>query len=211
VTSTLRTGIFGGAFNPPHLGHLICAQEAHARLGLDLVLFVPVGEAPHREVEQDPGPQARAHLCDRAVGPDPRFEVSRVEVDRAGPSYTVDTLALLGESLPGHELVLILGADQASALASWHEPERVLSLARIAVASREGMEREAVVRRLHALPGHERVEFFDMPRIDVSSSLIRSRVAEGLPIRYLVPEGVAEEIESRGLFTSSSAVQTGAR
>ena len=207
----MRIGILGGSFNPPHLGHLVMAQEAHAQLGLDKVVLMPVASPPHKRLEDDPGPEARFELCRLAVAKDERFEVSRLELDRGGPSYTVDTLALLGESLPGHELVLILGADQASALASWHEPERVLSLARIAVASREGMEREAVVRRLHALPGHERVEFFDMPRIDVSSSLIRSRVAEGLPIRYLVPEGVAEEIESRGLFTSSSAVQAGAR
>ena len=211
MTSTLRTGIFGGAFNPPHVGHLICAQEAHAQLALDALLFVPVGEAPHRQVEQDPGPGARALLCDRAVGPDPRFEVSRVEIDREGPSYTADTLRLLGESFPGHELVLILGADQASALPAWHQPETVLSLARVAVASREGIEREAVLRRLHGLTGHERVEFFDMPRVDVSSSVVRSRVAADLPIRYLVPDGVAEAIDSRGLYRSTAPARAGAR
>ena len=211
MRSALRTGIFGGAFNPPHVGHLICAQEAHAQLGLDTVLFVPVGDAPHREVDQDPGPEVRARLCDRAVGSDPRFEVSRVEVDRTGPSYTVDTLRLLGESFPADELVLILGADQASALTSWHEPEAVLSLARVAVASREGIEREAVARRLHGLAGQERVEFFDMPRIDVSSSLLRARVAAGLPVRYLIPEGVGQEIEVRGLYGAAENARAAAR
>ena len=211
MRSALRTGIFGGAFNPPHVGHLICAQEAHAQLALDTVVFVPVGEPPHREVEQDPGSEARVLLCDRAVAADSRFEVSRVEVDRDGPCYTADTLRVLGESSPRHELVLILGADQASALPSWHRPEAVLSLARVAVASREGIEREAVLRRLHGLAGHERVEFFEMPRVDVSSSLVRSRAAADLPIRYLVPEGVAEEIDSRGLYRSAASARADAR
>jgi len=182
------------------MGHLICAQEAHARLSLDSLLFMPVGEAPHREVEQDPGGEERARLCDRAVEGDSRFDVSRAEVDRDGPSFTADTLRLLSDEAPDRELVLILGADQASALPTWREPETVLSLARVAVASREGIEREAVVRRLHGLAGHERIEFFEMPRVDVSSTLVRARVAGGQPIRYLVPAGVADEIDSGGLY-----------
>jgi len=193
------------------VGHLICAQEAHARLSLDSVLFMPVGEAPHRAVDQDPGGEVRARLCERAVDGDSRFAVSRAEIERGGPSFTADTLSFLGASCPGAELVLILGADQASALPSWHEPETVLSLARVAVASREGIEREAVTRRLHGLAGHEGVEFFDMPRVDVSSSLVRARVAEGRPIRYLVPIGVVEEIESGGLYCAAAAARPGGR
>lgn len=192
------------------MGHLICAQEAHAQLGLDTVLLMPVGQAPHREVEGDPGPDVRLRLCERAVAGDPRFEVSRAEVDRAGPSYTADTLRLLAESSPGDELTVILGADQASALGSWREPEAVLSLARVAVASREGIEREAVARRLHGLAGHERIEFFDMPRVDVSSSLVRRRLAEGSPVRYLVADAVVAEIEALGLYAASAAAQAGA-
>lgn len=182
------------------MGHLFCAQEAYARLSLDSVIFMPVGQAPHREVEQDPGGEDRARLCERAVEGDSRFAVSRAEVDRDGPSFTAETLRTLSAASPDHELVLILGADQASALPFWHEPETVLSLARVAVASREGIEREAVTRRLHGLEGHEHIEFFDMPRVDVSSTLVRARVAEGLPIRYLVPGGVADEIASGGLY-----------
>lgn len=161
---------------------------------------MPVGQAPHREVDQDPGPAARARLCDLAVDDDPRLEVSRAEVDRGGPSFTVDTLELMSDAAPDGGLVLILGADQASSLPEWHEPERVLALARVAVASREGIEREAVIRRLHGLEGHERVEFFEMPRVDVSSTLVRERVAQGLPIRYLVPPAVAAAIASEGLY-----------
>ncbi len=191
------------------MGHLICAQEAHARLSLDSVLFMPVGEAPHREVEQDPGGEVRARLCERAVDGDPRFEVSRAEIERPGPSFTADTLSLLSAASPGDELVLILGADQAAALPSWRDPEAVLSLARVAVASREGIEREAVTRRLHGLAGHEDIEFFDMPRVDVSSSLVQARVGEGRPIRYLVPVAVAEAIDSGGLYRAAAPARTG--
>jgi nicotinate-nucleotide adenylyltransferase len=191
------------------VGHLICAQEAHARLSLDSVVFMPVGEAPHRKLDSDPGGEVRARLCERAVEGDPRFAVSPAEIGRSGPSYTADTLRLLSEASAGDDLVLILGTDQASTLASWHEPETVLSLARVAVASREGIEQEAVTRRLHGLAGHENVEFFDMTRVDVSSSLVRARVAEGRPIRYLVPSGVAEEIESRGLYGAAAPARAG--
>ncbi len=170
---------------------------------------MPIGAAPHREIDQDPGREVRALLCERALEGDVRFAVSRVEVDRDGPSFTSDTLRLVSAASPKDELVLILGADQASALSSWHEPETVLSLARVAVASRGDIEREAVTRGLHGLDGHEGVEFFDMPRVDVSSSLVRTRVAEGRPIRYLVPDGVAEEIESGALYGAGAPARTG--
>ncbi len=186
------------------MGHLVCAQEAHSALDLDVVLLVPVGEAPHRTLAGDPGGDVRVELCELAAAGDDRLSVSRIEVDRPGPSYTADTLRLLRERAPTDELVLILGADQASALGSWHEPEQVLALATVAVAAREGMEREAVLRRLEPLTGHERIEFFDMPRIDVSSSLVRARIAAGRPIRYLVPDEVASRIERLALYRSST-------
>ncbi len=191
------------------MGHLICVQEAHACLSLDSVMFMPVGQAPHRQLDQDPGAEVRARLCERAVEDDPRFAVSRAEIERGGPSYTADTLRLLSAARAGDELVLVLGADQASTLASWHEPETVLSLARVAVASRQGIEQEAVTRRLLGLAGQENVEFFEMPRVDVSSSLVRARVAEGRPIRYLVPGGVADEIESGGLYGAAAPARAG--
>lgn len=181
----------------------MCAQEAWSQLGLDRVLFVPVGEAPHRRLDGDPGAAVRFGLCSRAVEGDDRLEVSRVEVDREGPSYTSDTLRLLSGL---GELTLILGADQASALPGWHEPGEVLSLARVAVASREGLERDEVLRRVEDLSATDgtaaagRLDFFEMPRIDVSSSIVRSRAASGGPIRYLLPERVAFEIETSGLY-----------
>lgn len=169
------------------------------------MLLVPVGQAPHRTLEGDPGADVRLELCSRAVAGHERLEVSGIEVDREGPSYTSDTLRLLSEG-GEDDLTVILGADQACALAGWHEPEMVLALARVAVAEREGAGREAVVRALAGLSSAEgesaaeRLDFFTMPRIDVSSSLVRSRVASGRPIRYLVPERVANEIETRGLY-----------
>jgi nicotinate-nucleotide adenylyltransferase len=186
------------------MGHLACAQEAHAVLALDQVVLVPVGEAPHRTLVEDPGPDLRARLCDLAAGPDPRLRVSRIELDRSGPSYTADTLDAMHADEPDDELFLILGADQAASLGEWHEPERVLELATVAVAEREGMERESVLRRLQGLPGADGIEFFSMPRLDVSSSLVRDRVAAARPIRYLVPDAVAGCIEAERLYRSPS-------
>ncbi len=186
-----RLGLLGGTFNPPHLAHLVCAQEAFVQLELDRVLWIPVFEPPHKEVEGDPGVEHRIALCQAAVGDDPRFEVSRIEADVPGRSYTVDTLRRLNESSPEDELTFIVGGDMAHALPTWHEPEAVLSLAALGVAEREGVRRNDIAERLSGLAGSDRIRFFDMPRLDISSSMIRRRVATGRPIRYLVPDAVA--------------------
>ncbi len=173
------------------------------QLRLDSVLFVPVREAPHRAVEDDPGAEVRAELCELAVADDSRFSVSRVELERPGPSYTVDTLRALAEQ--GDSLVLILGSDQAAALPRWREPEEVLRLAVVAVTEREGADRTRVRGAVAGLRGAERVGFFDMPRIDVSSTMIRERSRLGQPVRYLVSPAVADAIEGRGLYAASTA------
>jgi nicotinate-nucleotide adenylyltransferase len=195
-------GILGGTFNPPHLGHLVCAQEAHAQLELDRVLLMPVAAPPHKRLDDDPGPEVRLELCRLAAAGDPRLDVSDVEVARGGPSYTVDTLAELHERQPEDQLTWIAGGDVAAGLPSWREPERVLELGRFAVAEREGAARAEIERVVEALAGRDAVTFFEMPRIDVSSSLIRRRVASGRPIRYLVPDAVAEAIAARDLYRS---------
>jgi nicotinate-nucleotide adenylyltransferase len=197
-----RVGLLGGTFNPPHLAHLVCASEAADQLSLDRVLFVPVFEPPHKEAESDPGIEHRVELCRRAVAGDSRFAVSRMEVDVPARSYTVDTLTRLHESSPEDEFTFIMGGDMAHALPTWHEPEAVLSLATLGVAEREGVRRNDIAARLAGLPGADRIRFFDMPRLDISSSLIRRRVAAGRPIRYLVPEAVAEYIVTEGLYCS---------
>jgi nicotinate-nucleotide adenylyltransferase len=163
-------GLLGGTFNPPHVGHLVCAAQALAQLTLDCVLFVPVYEPPHKEAEADPGVEHRVELCRRAVAGDERLVVSRVDADVPGPSFTIATLRRLNEHRPGDQLTFIVGGDMALSLPTWRER------------------------------GADRLRFFDMPRLDVSSSLIRRMVAAGRPIRYLVPDGVAAYVEEAGLY-----------
>jgi len=198
-----RVGLLGGTFNPPHLAHLVCAQEALIQLELDRVLLVPVAVAPHKAIEGDPGVEHRVAMCEAAVASDERFGVSRADADREGPSYTVDLLgALSGED----ELTFVVGGDMAFSLPAWRDPERVLALARIGVAEREGVRRADISERLAGLAGaEERVCFFDMPRLDISSSLIRRRAAAGLPVRYLVPNAVAAYIERERLYRPAPA------
>jgi nicotinate-nucleotide adenylyltransferase len=198
---TRRIGILGGTFNPPHVGHLVCAQEAHAQLGLDVVTWMPTNVPPHKVLEDDPGGDVRLALCERAVAGDDRFEVSAVELARGGPSFTVDTLRALRDQAPEDELIFIAGGDMARSLPSWREPEQLLSLATFAFAERAGAARRDITEQLAPLTGGStELRFFAMPRIDVSSSDVRRRIAEDRPIRYLVPDGVAEEIEARGLY-----------
>ena len=202
-----RVGILGGAFNPPHLGHLILAQEAHSQLGLDRVVWMPYGEPSHRVLPDDPGPEARFTMCESAVGTDARFAVSRIEIDRAGPVYTIDTLRQLRGSRPDDELFLLLGGDQAASLADWRSPEEVLSLAVVAVVERHEWRRSKIVERLGALWSEERLRFLDMPRVEISSSLVRRRARAGQPIRYLVPDRVASYVGELSLYGATVAVR----
>jgi nicotinate-nucleotide adenylyltransferase len=197
-------GILGGTFNPPHMGHLVMAQEALDQLDLDRVVLMPVAVPPHKEAAEDPGAAARVELCRLAVAGDERLDVSTLEVERGGASFTVDTLRELHDLEPEHDLTFIVGGDMAQSLPAWREPEAILRLARLAVAEREGVRREDIARRLDPLHDGDRVVFFDMPRIDVSSSGIRRRVAEGRPIRYLVPDAVAEAVAERGLYRQAA-------
>ncbi|WP_228431330.1 nicotinate-nucleotide adenylyltransferase [Baekduia soli] len=193
--------MLGGTFNPPHIAHLLCAQEAHDQLGLDLVLLMPVAAPPHKEAESDPGAAARVAMCELAVAGDERFAVSELEVQRGGASYTVDTLRALHATLPGDDLTFIVGGDMAFSLPTWREPAEVVTLARLAIAEREGARRGDILERLATIPGAvDRADFFDLPRMDVSSSLVRRRVVTGRPIRYLVTDPVAEYIAQHGLY-----------
>jgi nicotinate-nucleotide adenylyltransferase len=194
--------VLGSAFNPPHLGHLVLAQEAAAQLGLSRVLLVPTGRAPHKEIADDPGARERLEMATAAanggVTEADGLEVELAERDDE-PSYAYRTLEELAKR--GEDLVWIMGADAAAGLEGWREPERVLELARVAIAQRPGVEPAAVQDVLERLGGTDRATFIDMPVIGISSSMVRERVREGRPIRYLVPAEVAEVIESRGLYT----------
>lgn len=204
----MRLGLLGGTFSPPHLGHLLCAQEAHAQLKLERVWLLPVASPPHKETAGDPGPEARLELCRLAVGDDDRLGISDLEVRRGGPSYTADTLRELHARAPEDELTFIVGGDMALSLPTWREPEAVLELATVAVAERSGAARQDIVDRLAGIGAADRVRFFDMPRLDVSSSEVRARVADGRPIRYLVPDAVAAHIEQRGIYTHMARATT---
>ena len=175
-------------------------QEAYWQLGLDRVWLMPAGEAPHKAIEQDPGGDERYLMCDLAAWGAEWLDASHAEIDRPGPSYTVDTLRALRRERPGDEIFWLLGADQAAGLAGWREPEEVLRLARLAVARRAGVGEEELRHALSGLAGGERVRMFEMPSIDVSSTVVRARVAAGRPFRFFVPERVAQRIEERGLY-----------
>jgi nicotinate-nucleotide adenylyltransferase len=195
----VRLGLLGGTFNPPHIGHLVCATQALSALELDEVRFVPVHQPPHKEVHADPGVDHRVELCRRAVADDDRLSVSLIEAEVPGPSYTVDTLSRLHDRCPGDQLTFIVGGDMALSLPTWREPAAILELAELGVAEREGVRRADIAERLSGLDTGN-VRFFDMPRIDVSSSLVRRLVAGGRSVRYLVPDAVADYIERAGLY-----------
>jgi nicotinate-nucleotide adenylyltransferase len=197
----VRIGVLGGTFNPPHLGHLVCAQEAYLQLGLARVMLVPARIPPHKPVDEEPGVEHRLEMCRLAIaGDEQRFEVSDLEAGREGPSYTVDTLEQLHSRISDSELFLIVGGDIAVGLPSWHEPDRVLSLATVAVAERPGTGRAAVEQALGRLRGGERARFFDMPEIGVSSTMLRDRVRTGVPTRYLMPDAVRSYIDRHQLY-----------
>jgi nicotinate-nucleotide adenylyltransferase len=183
------------------LGHVALAQAAVARLGLDELLLMPTGEAPHKQIEDDPGAGVRLEMARLAADGVSRVSISELETAREGPSYTYRTLELLSEERPDAELVLVMGADAAAGFEAWERPEMIVELARPAVAERDGVERrdvEAVMGRLGVDVGEGL--FLEMPQVDVSSSMVRKRVAAGAAIGDLVPAGVAEFIEERGLY-----------
>jgi nicotinate-nucleotide adenylyltransferase len=194
-------GILGGTFNPPHLAHLVCASEARIQLALDRVLLVPTAAPPHKQMEQEPGARHRLEMCRLAVGEHSDWlAVSPIEVDRGGASYTIDTLREIHASQPGDQLTFIVGGDMAWSLPTWREPEAILELAAFAVAERAGARREEVRERLAGLAGAARIEYIDVPRIDISSSALRRRVRERRSIDFLVPDAVGAYIEREGLY-----------
>jgi len=196
-----RIGVFGGTFDPPHYGHLVIAQEAYARLGLAKVLFVPAGQPPHKPGRAISPPEDRVAMVERAIAGNRAFELCRVDLDRPGPSYTADMLALLQAQLgPAAELYLIVGMDSLADFASWHEPARIISLCRLVAVTRPGYAADpAALERV--IPGcSERIILLEAPRLDISATELQRRVAAGLPIRYQVPESVRTYIRRRRLY-----------
>jgi len=194
--------VLGGAFNPPHVGHLLLAREAAAQLGLDRVLLVPTGEAPHKQIEDDPGPRVRLRMTELAAEGEEGVDASAIEVDRPGPSYSYLTLEQLRDEDPARDLTFLMGADVAAGLPSWKRPERVVELARLGIATRPGVDPADVAASLDALGAADRAEMIAMPRCDASSTTVRERAAAGEPLQGLVPEAVAEMIETEGIYAS---------
>lgn len=200
-----RYGILGGTFDPPHIGHLILAQEAYARLGLNRVWFIPTGVSPHKLGQPVTPAIHRVAMLERALADDARFGLLTLEVERPGPSYTVDTLRQLRAQWgPATEIALILGWDMLLYLPQWRDPEGVVaSVDEIAAVHRPSAGSDAalddVFERLPALRAKLRTVPF--PQLDISGAAIRERVAQGLPVRYLVSDVVTEYISAQGLYT----------
>ena len=201
----MNIGILGGTFDPIHIGHLVVAEEARTKLGLSEVLFVPAGQ-PWLKQARDITPAAhRVEMVRRAITDNPYFKLSTLEVDHPGPSYTVDTLTLLQDQLSSESsLFFILGRDTLAELPLWKEPRKVIQLCRLVVPPRLGSRD---LRHLEeAIPGLlDKVIQLDMPVIGISSSEIRHRIAQGLPIRYLVPSAVEKYIAEHRIYQVSAS------
>lgn len=205
-----RTGILGGTFDPIHLGHLAIADEAREALGMERVLFVPVGTPPHKPGRRVAPAADRVAMVEAAIRGDPAFLLSRVEVDRPGPSFAVDTVALLAaaERSAGREpdLWWILSAEAFAGIGTWRDPDRLIATCRMAVVPRACAERPTSAWIDACLPGAAgRVVVVDGPELGVSSSLIRDRVAAGRSVRYLVPDAVATYMAAHRLYLDAAS------
>ena len=198
-------GVFGGTFDPIHVAHLAVAQEAAESLGLERVLFIPAGQPPHKPGLEITSGRHRLAMVELAVAGNERFAASRLELDRAGPSYTVETLEALRASRSAAgtstDLVLILSAEAFLGLMTWRDPRRVLELARFAIAPRDGYPDAGPAYLEEHLPDlADRAVFLDGPRMRLSASELRDRAAAGRSLRYLVPDAVAAYIGDHGLY-----------
>lgn len=198
-------GVLGGTFNPPHLGHRALAQAALEELGLERMLIVPAQLSPFKTGAEDPGAEHRLRMCELAFGGHPELEVCTLELDRPGPSYTVDTLRSIRATDPDAQLVLLAGADTARSLPGWHEPRDLMCLAGVAVAGRDDIEREAVEEALRSVGAEDHPAFLRMPPVQISSSQVRARVAAGQPVQELVGSEVARYIAQHGLYRKAAA------
>jgi nicotinate-nucleotide adenylyltransferase len=193
------TGLFGGAFDPPHNGHLALAEDAIQHFGLARLVVLPVGGAPHKLVETEPA--VRLELTEAAFAGRPKTEVSSYDVERVGPAYTVDTVRWAAGRWG--EVMFLVGADEFGAFLQWKDPQNILEHARIGVATRPGYSADRVEHVVAGLRRPERVEFFAIEPLPISSTQIRARAARGESIDGLVPPDVARLIAERGLYRDS--------
>lgn len=203
----MRLGIYGGTFDPIHIGHLRIAEEGREQMGLDRVLFVPNQVSPFKTDRTVTPGAARLEMVRLAIAGNPAFTASDIEIRREGPSYAVETLRALQGEFPGAELFFLTGADAIRDLPDWREPEALLLLARFVGATRPGSDRDEV---LLALPEswRARITFIEMPGLDISGTNLRERVQAGRSIRYLVPAAVGEYINRHGLYAEPEGETT---
>ncbi|MCE7946565.1 MAG: nicotinate-nucleotide adenylyltransferase [Chloroflexi bacterium CFX4] len=196
-----RLGVFGGTFDPPHVGHLILAQVALNALGLERVLFVPAAQPPHKQGQNVTAPLHRFAMLQRAIAGNPHFEISRVDMDRQGPHYTSDMLSILRAQHRGYDLFFLMGADSLSDLMTWRAPEWIIAQATLAVMRRPGASVNLDVLEAR-LPGvRERVVLVDAPLIEIAASALRQTIRNGHSIRYQVPDAVLEYITQQRLYS----------
>ena len=200
-----RQGLFGGTFDPPHVGHLALAEWARERLKLDEVVFMPVGQPPHKRSARMSSARHRLAMTRLATRGNPAFRVSSVEVGARSPSYTVDTLRRLREERPRDRWYLLIGSDSLGEFHTWREPESILRLSTLAVAERPGCGEEAW-RRWGKRPG---LVSLGNPGLDVSSTMVRARARAGQSLRYLVPDAVAAYIARHRLYRSAALARAG--
>jgi nicotinate-nucleotide adenylyltransferase len=198
-----RIGILGGTFDPPHFGHLAMAEAALTQLALDKVLFAPAGVQPLKQEERSSTPEHRARMVELAIADDPRFALSRADLDRPGPHYTVDLLAIIQQQYPNAALWFIMGEDSLGDLLRWRDPVRILRLARLAVLRRPGYEPDwpTLDRDLPEL--RARLDWLDHAELDISATDIRHRVQRGLSIASLVPAPVIDYLVAQHLYTDN--------
>ena len=201
----MKVGVLGGTFDPIHHGHLVAAEEVWTKLQLSCVLFVPAGQPPHKLGRAISPAAHRLAMVELAIAGNPRFLLSRVDVERVGPSYSVDMLAALrGQLGPAAELHFIIGFDSLADLLTWHDPGRLVQLCRIAAVTRPGYHWYDLAGLEAAIPqARQRIDIVEIPQLDISSSDLRWRVAEGRPITYQVPRAVERYIEKQGLYRLS--------
>jgi nicotinate-nucleotide adenylyltransferase len=198
-----RIGVMGGTFDPIHHGHLVAAEEARWQFDLDRVVFVPTGRPWQKPVGVSPA-EDRYRMTVLATASNPAFTVSRLEVDHQGPTYTVDTLRRLRAAQPaGTRLFFITGADAVLQILTWKEPDQVLALAEFIAATRPGFDLDRLIGQVPGAAG--RVHRMEIPALAISSSDLRTRVARGAPIQYLVPDEVARYIHDHALYQSPAA------
>jgi len=199
----LRIGISGGTFDPIHHGHLIAAQEIREKLNLDKILFIPVGDPPHKTDIEVTDSIHRLNMVKKAIEDNSYFEVSSIEVDRPGYTYTIDTLMELKEKYPENcKFYFIIGADTLPQLVTWKEYRKVFTLCQFVAVMRPGFNNEEIYNEARRLEScfSAKIDIIDAPLIEISSTDIRKRVRESKSIKYLVPESVEEYIYSNGLY-----------